>query len=661
MQIQASPSAAIPDDSVDRQAIRTASASTRMLVEAGPGTGKTEMAALRLSGLISSELSPGQVLVLSFSRSAVRTLTRRLARVAGADEQVLEELRHVSIRTFDSWAFRILRLMGRSAQMLLTREHDDNIAELTSLIAGSRADDVRALIGNRRHLIVDEFQDLPGVRGELVLALLGLLAARDEPGCGFTILGDPAQAIYGFAARSYGGRTFPGPAEYWRRVRELYGASLEVHTLRRNFRAEAPLAQLSADLRDVLLSDRSEEEKLRLVREAVAGLPKPAEPMGPSWLQATDGGSRAVLTRTNGEALRVLQKLVGADVEGPATPIALRAGSYASLPPAWIGALLRRLKSPALTRSQFGRIYEHLAERWDEETRTKLGLPPEVVAWVRLARASGEPEDATTFQLSELRARLGWPDAFPDDQPIAEEGVIVTTIHQSKGMEFDVVTVLDAARDDEEDAEDDEDGEDDDSSAAEQANVDYVAVTRAGRSLSRVERTELYRAPVHWEFQHGRRRLCHWRNGWINMEMGLRGDLDPFGFADPALHGGKDGVEELQEFLLRNARRLQGHKVMLCKHVEFGKAIWHVHLQNGSAPDRLIGRTAPQLTFDLLHVLHGKHYGLPGRIMNLRIAGVGTVTADGELPLEEPERSSRLWLGVSLFGTGDFRTWKRGA
>ena len=143
-----------------------------MLVGAGPGTGKTQISALRLAGLIRSNLSPGQVLVLSFSRSAVRTLTRRLTVVASADEHVVEELRYVAVRTFDSWAFRILRLLGHDPSELLRRAHDENIAAVTNAITGPACEHVRQLIGDRRHLIVDEFQDLPGVRGELVLALL---------------------------------------------------------------------------------------------------------------------------------------------------------------------------------------------------------------------------------------------------------------------------------------------------------------------------------------------------------------------------------------------------------------------------------------------------------------------------------------------------------
>ena len=128
--------------------------------------------------------------------------------------------------------------------MLLARGHDENIEHLTALIRGKPREAIRKLIGNRRHLIVDEFQDLPGVRGELVLALLDLLSPAGRLGAGFTILGDPAQAIYGFAAIS-NGRSFPTPAEYWKKIIGAYGAALEVVTLTHNFRAEKPLADLS--------------------------------------------------------------------------------------------------------------------------------------------------------------------------------------------------------------------------------------------------------------------------------------------------------------------------------------------------------------------------------------------------------------------------------
>lgn len=652
------PETEAPDDSYTRKEIIDAPASARTIVEAGPGMGKTEIAARRLAGLIRNELSPAQVLVLSFSRSAVRTLTRRLDSIGETDPRVVEELRHLSVRTFDSWAFRMLRLLGVAPRTLLTRKHDANIAALTELATGERRDDVRRFMGDRRHLIVDEFQDLPGVRGDLVLALLSLLAPPDEKGCGFTILGDPAQAIFGFARGTReDGEPFPSPQEYWQQVSQYYGSQLDKKTLYCNFRAVPYLASLSAELRGVLLSSRPEKEQLRLMLAAVAALPETSRPLGRELLEAATGGSRAILTQTNGEALRVLRALYGDDPEPSLIPVKLYAGSHAMLPPAWIGGLLRKLRSTSLTRTQFTRIHTLLAELWGEKICLLLGLPDEGVAWGRLAQASGSPNDATAIDVSQLRERLAWPDAFPDDQPLTDDGMIVTTVHQSKGMEFESVTLLEPS--DAGNAEGKEEAKaESDEKLGERASVAYVAITRAGKHLDRAGSEQIFRAPTHWEFAGGRSRLRSWRKNWINLEMGLRGDIDPNGFADPALLGGGSGVEDLQAFLLANARALQGRKVMLCKQYVDGNCEWHIHLQEGKKPGRLIGRTANQLSLDLLSILYKQGWKLPSTIMNLRISTVGTVTSDVTGHLGEPERTSGLWLGVGLFGTGDFQLWK---
>lgn len=648
------------DDSGVRSEIADAPASARLLVEAGPGTGKTETAARRIANLVRTELSPGQILVLSFSRSAVRTLTRRLGKIGETDPRVVEELRHLSVRTFDSWAFRMLRLLGEAPRTLLTRTHDANIAALTEIATGPRREDLRTLMGDRRHLVVDEFQDLPGVRGDLVLALLALMAPPGEPGRGFTILGDPAQAIFGFArGMRDGGEPFPTPHEYWREVCRIYGGELGQKRLTRNYRSDPSLAGMSLTLRAVLLSDRPEKEKLRATLAALAALPAPAQPIGRGLLEAATGGSRAILTQTNGEAIRVLQALYGTETTGGAVPVRLHAGGHATLPPAWIGALLRKLRSASLPRTQFAKIHAHLAAAWGDATCRRLGLPEQDVAWARVACAAGGGEDDKSVDVAELRARLSWPDAFPDDQPVVDDGVIITTVHKSKGMEFDAVTLLETRETDGDEEEGDGDGDTELSDQpGERASVAYVAMTRAALTLDRAPADAIHRAPIHRPFPDGRTRLCHRSFKWINIEMGLRGDIDPLGFVDPALLGGKDGVEELQSFLLAEAAGLAGRKVMLCKQIEDAKATWHIHLQDGSKPGRLIGRTANQLSVDLLKMLYKRGFALPPVIMNLRISDVGTLTSDGIAGLGDPERTSGLWLGVGLFGTGDFQPRK---
>ena len=182
----------------------------------------------------------------------------------------MEDLRYLSIKTFDSWSFQMLRRLGHSPTELLSLGYDENIAELTRIATGDHRQALRDLIGDRKHLIVDEFQDLPGVRGDLVIALLELLAPPGKPGCGFTILGDPAQAIYSFATGERDdGSAFPTPRQYWDSVVARYGRELQVRVLRRNYRAEAALAQRSASLRAILLSDRPDEQKLKVILDAI--------------------------------------------------------------------------------------------------------------------------------------------------------------------------------------------------------------------------------------------------------------------------------------------------------------------------------------------------------------------------------------------------------
>jgi len=149
------------------------------------------------------------------------------------------------------------------------------------------------------------------------------------------------------------------------------------------------------------------------------------------------------------------------------------------------------------------------------------------------------------------------------------------------------------------------------------------------------------------------------------MEMGISGDVVPESFADVALHGSDETVAENYRFLAANSRALTGHKVMLRKTAvpgsEGGKARYEICLQDGKQPGRLLGAMHQNLVYDLLGLLHSHGHSLPKLIMNLRIARVvsvaGRAGAVGEV--SSLFASSGMWLGVELFGTGDFRTFSR--
>jgi DNA helicase-2/ATP-dependent DNA helicase PcrA len=101
-----------------------------VLVIAGPGTGKTHILTLRIANILRvTDAKPDSILVLTFTDSAARTITRRLATFIGE-----ERARKVQTFTFHSFAAEILkkhpeafgefaeqRLMGEVEQVLLWR------------------------------------------------------------------------------------------------------------------------------------------------------------------------------------------------------------------------------------------------------------------------------------------------------------------------------------------------------------------------------------------------------------------------------------------------------------------------------------------------------------------------------------------------------------
>jgi DNA helicase-2/ATP-dependent DNA helicase PcrA len=649
----------------------SASADERLLIVAGPGTGKTHVSALRLAHLVSAGLLPSQILVLSFSRSAVRTLIRRVELVVQAQGDVVEDLRHLSVRTFDSWTFRLLRMSGLQPDQLLRNTYEENIDRLVRLLSDDLEEPMQGFLMRIRHIIIDESQDIGGVRFELVKALLALLAPPDRSGVGFTILGDDAQAIYQFAARAEGAKP-PVTTSCMQHVREQYPGQAREIELKKNYRATPEIAEATRALHQLFSQEMSGNERLREMENFVTSLPVVcSERLSPSWLSMVPSGSLAILTRTNGEALRIATQLSGNETAAPAIPVTLHMAGYTAPVPAWIAVLLGPVKGDTVTRSMFAKIHAHSSRRLGDEGCLSVSLPPEAQAWLRLVRACGLAEDATSLAIETLRGRMGWPDAFPDDQLPAESSILISTIHQSKGMEFDAVVLL-QNEEGPDDGEDEQAVEEDEDTTPgtdpnEEASVLFVAVTRAARFLGIMPRKSIFKAYKGKDFGGGaRRRLRTWWNGWVNIEAGIAGDISPSSFVNAVLHEDAANVVAVQEVLVSKAAELRGRKVLLCKSVqetEAGRRVFYnIHLQDDKSPGLLLGQTSSQLTYDLLKLL-GPKYALPPRIMNLRIGTVITIAGPQEVApaIPEPYRTSRLWLGISLCGTGDFRPFKAGA
>ena len=641
----------------DQLRIALAPPGRRMLVLAGPGSGKTEVSARRIEALLGYGLRPAEILVLSFSRAAVRTLSDRLSRLPTIDERIREDLRYLTVRTFDSWTFRMLRNAGHLPRDLLNRGFDRNIETLGVAISAWTDPAVTSQLGHVRHVIVDEMQDLAGVRGDLVFELLLRVAAPGREGTGFTLLGDSAQAIYGFSNRKseYVNRHGDSTAALLKSIRRVYGAELLELGLDRNYRCARNIGQRLGPLRKALLGEsKSPEEKHRYAIEVMSRFPEAEATLDTSYLSTKKGQSVAILARTNGEVLRIAQKLFGKEESGPEFKFQV-GHKDACGGPVWVAGLLGRVKATVITREQFQKIYERAKLAVPESAATRAS-PPADIAWTRLSEAATDTADASSIEVKDIADRLAWPGAFPDAEEDEYSPVCITTTHQSKGREFDHVAILEHEVRDEGDS----------YMPEEEASIVFVALSRAGTSIERLPANSIYSPPIRFQLDGGKRqRLKYARNGWVNFEMGIEGDICLTSFADVNIHGSEDMVADNFRFLSDNCARLAGHKVVLEKKRistgDPGRYGYAIHLQENGLPGRLLGMMNEVIVKDLLAILYDLGCSLPGRIYNLRIARVVSLhdTTDDGVTIAKIFERSGMWLGVELFGTGDFQPSKR--
>jgi AAA domain/UvrD-like helicase C-terminal domain len=382
---------------------------SRQLVLGGAGTGKTHVLVERIRHLIESDdVAPGSdLLVLSFTRAVVRDLRARLRLGEGL-------VRLVRPLTFDSFATKLLGEMppGEAAPGWRDAGYDGRIAAATAAIRGSRH--VPEALASCRHVFVDEIQDLVGVRADMVLEIL----PRVE---GFTVLGDPAQAIYDYQLQGDPGATTS--AEFLEGIVAAY-KGLRTVVFDDDFRAAHPLGAAIAEIGATLRDPRRDTAG---VHDALVDVLGALDHVGsfedlPVALRGTHEPT-AVLCRTNAESLRISQLLFEAGIDHR-----LQHEATERVLPAWLAGLFRGVDRKRWSERGLESL---IAQRREENVR----LPETTVVVRLLTDAVGDD----TVDLDVLRERLR-RGAVPDHiHEVDDVPIVISTIHRAKGLEFDRV------------------------------------------------------------------------------------------------------------------------------------------------------------------------------------------------------------------------------
>ena len=378
-----------------------------IVVPAGPGSGKTYVLVRKLASLILLEdVKSEQLLMLTFSRAAAVEFKKRLRDLIGNAAE------YVEIKTFHSYSFDIL---GRKGSV------DDSGHIVADAVEGILRGRVERSRITKSILVIDEAQDLGVQEFELVEELIRL---NDD--MRVIAVGDDDQNIYEFRGSDSGNM---------KSLITDYGAS--VYDMMENFRSSEAVVSISNNyvkgmsnrLKSApIICRRSDRGCVRLIHHASLDY---EQAIVNEILSGAPGGTVCVLTATNDDAL-VISALLN------------KSGRRARLIRSNDGFYLRDL---AEFRFFLDTIREFDAACLDNDTWTKSAemvvehfRGSECLEMFRNCLEAFNEECPGRKYISDFENFL-LESRLEDFSKSRSSEIIVSTIHKSKGCEYDNVYI----------------------------------------------------------------------------------------------------------------------------------------------------------------------------------------------------------------------------
>ncbi|MFF6998443.1 UvrD-helicase domain-containing protein [Streptomyces sp. NPDC008313] len=616
-----------PKLTTEQQAVVEQPWDARVLVTAGAGAGKTHTLVRRLDALCGHEdpdesLEAADILVLTFSRAAARELRERITRHG-------DRARRVRAQTFDAWAYGVL-VQAYPDRDWATTSFDERIKAASEAVEEGALESGDSVPPS--HVVIDEVQDLLGDRRELVESLLD----RYQDSCGFTVVGDAAQSVYGFQIEDPAERN-DETGRFFEWLRSSYPDDLVELRLTENFRAVTPEARIALSHGPRLQRVRGTDEAAALYEELRDLLVDPVNTLADLTDEYTLQGLRdlddtcAILTRDNRQALVVSRLLHEAGIgHRLRRPLEERPVPY------WVAELLRRTEATGLPEDRFRSLLEQIP----------LPHKPNAGAlWAVLRRATRSP-GRTALDLDRLR-RLVADGRFPDEAADPETArIVVSTVHRAKGLEFDQVIVLTPPTVAELRK---QYGTEADLPA--EARALYVAMTRARQDLYHVRSPELPIIKRAGNRRTGRRFVGGWRSYDRFGVVAEAGDVcrdNPPGHATDAAATQAYLLHEVgpgQEVLLRKR-----HDLPMGENQSPPYALVHRGREVGEASERF-----RQELFRVQKVSRTWDPWWPDEIRGLRIDTLETVTGSVAAGANAGLGDRGVWTVPRITGIGIFR------
>lgn len=375
---------------------------------AGPGSGKTRVLVHKLASLLLLEdVKHEQLLMLTFSRAAALEFKNRLRELIGNAAYFIE------VKTFHSYCFDLLGKIGN------IKDSENVVRDAGALI---RSDDIDLGKVTKTVLVIDEAQDMDANEFSLVEALM---ERNDE--LRVIAVGDDDQNIYQFRGSD---------SKYLRKLITDYNA--KQYDLVENYRSSRSIVnfancfvkEITERLKTADISAVTNQNgEVRFVKHTGSYI---ENALIDDVISTYDGGTTCVLTNTNDETLVVLGILKQRGVEAK---LIQSIGSLDIYNIAELRYFIKKLQltddTAVISNEQWDNAVYELQTAYSDSTCLPLMLDI-----LNTFNENNKKLYRSDFEIFLHESRL-------EDFYKAEQGVItISTMHRSKGREFDNVYVL---------------------------------------------------------------------------------------------------------------------------------------------------------------------------------------------------------------------------
>lgn len=436
-----------------QRGVCTAPSSHTLLVNAGPGSGKTHVLMMRCAHLIHAQrIAPSEILVLAFNRAVVYEIRDRV-RTLFRDLGYGSYANRLDVTTFHSFALRY--------QQDSELYEEDAIGQAVHTFAQRMKSDsrfARAVGGKYKAVLVDEFQDMNEDFYSVVEVLL------ENCRGGGMVIGDDDQDILMWNRlewqEKHGQACALEAAHYFSEFRDSH--SPEEYTLTLNYRSVPDIVRRSSDMIEraadqIKFKREKTATQLKPVREEDVKVDMPFnQPIDPPevWAERARelvtralerGESVAVLCRSNRECRQIYEVLARADgipserVEllgsedfplyqlrhsGALLDICRERKDYDFVEPYIWEEFVSEFVERGLADRQQGQDYLELIY---ELVKTEVGRPrvQDLQSFIGEMRGS---------DVERLKSKVGLGDK--------QSRLTIATVHKVKGLQYDTVLIM---------------------------------------------------------------------------------------------------------------------------------------------------------------------------------------------------------------------------